>query len=68
MYVNGQLEDGDVARHGDFDATELDCQRQHGRRPTGNSFNFNGRLDDVRIYGRALTLAEIQADMNTPVV
>ena len=26
-----------------------------GRRPTGNGFNFNGRIDDVRIYGRALT-------------
>jgi hypothetical protein len=39
-----------------------------GRRPTGNTYNFNGRLDDVRIYGRALTQADIQTDMNTPVV
>jgi hypothetical protein len=28
---------------------------------------FRGRLDDVRIYSRALTAAEIQADMTTPV-
>ena len=28
---------------------------------------FSGLLDDVRIYNRALTLAEIQADMNSPV-
>jgi hypothetical protein len=28
---------------------------------------FNGLVDDVRIYNRALTSAEIQADMNTPV-
>ena len=28
---------------------------------------FAGRVDDVRIYNRALTLAEIQTDMNTPV-
>jgi hypothetical protein len=28
---------------------------------------FNGLVDDVRIYDRALTAAEIQADMNTPV-
>ncbi|MEI2646886.1 MAG: PKD domain-containing protein [Candidatus Competibacter sp.] len=28
---------------------------------------FSGRIDDVRIYNRALTLSEIQTDMNTPV-
>jgi hypothetical protein len=28
---------------------------------------LQGRLDDVRIYNRALTQSEIQADMNTPV-
>ena len=28
---------------------------------------FGGRIDEVRIYNRALTQAEIQADMNTPV-
>jgi hypothetical protein len=29
---------------------------------------YNGVIDDVRIYNRALTQAEIQNDMNTPVV
>jgi chitodextrinase len=29
--------------------------------------HFKGKLDDLRIYPRALSLAEIQADMNTPV-
>src|SRR5256884_375260 len=29
--------------------------------------NFAGRIDEVRIYNRALSAAEIQADMNTPV-
>jgi len=28
---------------------------------------FQGRIDEVRIYNRALTAAQIQADMNTPV-
>jgi Concanavalin A-like lectin/glucanases superfamily/Domain of unknown function (DUF1929)/Bacterial Ig domain/Kelch motif len=28
---------------------------------------FTGRIDEVRIYNRALTLAEIQTDINTPV-
>jgi hypothetical protein len=27
---------------------------------------FAGRIDEVRIYNRALSTAEIQADMNTP--
>jgi hypothetical protein len=28
---------------------------------------FSGKIDDIRIYNRSLTAAEIQADMNTPV-
>jgi hypothetical protein len=28
---------------------------------------FQGQLDDVRLYNRALTPAELQSDMNTPV-
>jgi ABC-type phosphate transport system substrate-binding protein len=36
----------------------------------GNAINgqyFRGLIDDVRIYNRALSATEIQADMNTPV-
>ena len=35
----------------------------------GNSYGeyFAGRIDDVRIYNRALSASEIQTDMNTPV-
>ena len=29
--------------------------------------HFQGSIDDVRVYNRALSAAEIQADMNTPV-
>jgi hypothetical protein len=35
----------------------------------GDSFYgqyFAGRIDEVRIYNRALSVAEIQTDMNTP--
>ena len=34
----------------------------------GDALNewFNGRLDDVRVYNRTLTPAEIQTDMNAP--
>jgi fibronectin type 3 domain-containing protein/azurin len=33
----------------------------------GNSDRFAGVIDEVRIYNRALTLSQIQIDMNTPV-
>jgi hypothetical protein len=33
----------------------------------GNN-TFSGVLDEVRIYSRVLTLAEIQADRTTPIV
>ena len=36
-----------------------------GRRTGG--FHFNGVIDEVRIYNGALTPAQIQADMNTPI-
>ncbi len=66
VYLNGQLDDGTLV--GTVTATQQNSSANVniGRRPTG-SFNFNGRIDDVRIYGGALTQAEIQADMNTPV-
>ena len=28
---------------------------------------FAGRIDEIRVYGRALTQAEVQSDMATPV-
>ena len=28
---------------------------------------YSGRIDEVRVYNRALTQAEIQSDMNRPV-
>src|SRR5262249_52193792 len=38
-----------------------------GKRSGLSSFEFNGRIDEVRLYRTALTQAQIQADMNTPV-
>ena len=32
-----------------------------------NHFAIHGTIDDLRIYSRALTVSEIQADMATPV-
>jgi len=39
-------------------------------RPGGNSFSgefFEGRIDEVRVYNRALNATDIQTDMNRPV-
>jgi hypothetical protein len=33
----------------------------------GNAYRFNGTIDDIRIYNRALSQSEIQTDMNTPI-
>ena len=38
-----------------------------GRRAGATGFEYAGLIDDVRIYGRAQSATEIQADMNTPV-
>ena len=41
---------------------------EHGRRTSLlGGFYFNGIIDDLRIYNRALSQTEIQDDMNTPV-
>ena len=32
----------------------------------GNTHRLDGIIDEVRIYNRALTQAEIRSDMNTP--
>ena len=67
MYLNGQLDDGTLL--GTVTATQQNSSANVniGRRPGFSNFNFNGRIDDARIYNRALTPTEIQADMNTPV-
>ncbi len=66
VYLNGQLDNGP------FEGTVTSSQQNSslavniGRRASGG-FLHNGRIDDVRIYNTALTQAQIQADMVTPV-
>ncbi|WP_187436538.1 DUF4347 domain-containing protein, partial [Bradyrhizobium hipponense] len=69
VYLNGQLDDGQLV--GTVTATQqssaLDVEI--GQRP-GNPgvFQFNGRIDDVRIADHAITQSQIQTDMATPLV
>jgi hypothetical protein len=61
-----------------LDATQVASQARSGNlqvnaaplRIGGNTYGsefFPGRIDEVRIYNRALSAAEIQADMNAPI-
>jgi chitodextrinase len=67
VYVNGQLDDGVLLGTVTASQQNSTANVNIGRRPGSNNFNFNGRIDDVRIYNRALTAADVLADMNTPV-
>ena len=64
VYLNGQLDNG--ALFGTVTSTQQNSgvNVNIGRRPSGG-FYFNGRIDNVRLYNRALTAAENQTDMNT---
>jgi hypothetical protein len=63
LYVNGvQVASRSV---GGSISTSADPLRIGGNAIWGEY--FDGLIDEVRIYNRALTPAEIQADMNTPV-
>ena len=63
LYVNG-LEVGQQEISGDI-VTTGGSVRLGGNSVWGEF--FAGRIDEVRIYNRVLTAAEIQADMQTPV-
>jgi hypothetical protein len=64
IYVNGVLDDGKLVGTVPAAQTNASVNVNIGRRSGG--YYFNGIIDEVRIYSRALTQAEIQSDMNTP--
>jgi hypothetical protein len=63
VYLDGRLDDG-VLR-GPITRTQLSSREAFyiGRRASDAGFEFGGLIDDVRIYSRALTVAEVEADM-----
>jgi cell division septation protein DedD len=65
FYVNGVRDNGVLI--GTIPASQINSavNVNIGRRSGG--YYFNGIIDEVRIYNRALSQAEIQADMNTPI-
>jgi glucose/arabinose dehydrogenase len=67
VYVNGQLDNGALVGTVTSSQQNSTNNVNIGRRASGN-YQFNGRIDDVRIYNRVLSQAEIQSDMNTALV
>src|SRR2546428_1760452 len=66
IYVNGVLDNG--ALFGTVPASQYNNPTERvtiGRRTGG--YYFSGTIDEVRLHNRALSQAEIQTDMNTPV-
>ena len=64
LYVNGVLDSGTVLGTVPLAQLNQAVSVNIGRRTGG--YYFNGIIDELRIYNRALSLAEIQTDMNTP--
>ncbi len=68
VYLNGVLDDGVL--QGTVTSTQHNSTLHVfiGKRAGGpTATEFAGTIDDVRIYNRALSAAEIQANMKTPV-
>jgi hypothetical protein len=65
IYVNGVLDNGVLLGTIPAAQTATTTNVNIGRRSGG--FYFGGVLDDVRVYGRALTAGEIQTVMSTPI-
>jgi hypothetical protein len=66
IYINGQLDKNGTTATQTTDnngVLTVGCQKQTG---TSTTFFFNGTIDDVRIYNRALSQQEIQGDMAVP--
>ena len=65
VYVNGVLNNGVLV--GTVPASQVNSSvNVNIARRTGGLY-FNGVIDEVRIYNRALLQSEIQTDMNTPI-
>jgi hypothetical protein len=58
LYVNGQVVDSNDSV-GSFTISEDPNGLAIGNRSDANDKPFNGKIDDVRVYGTALSVAEI---------
>jgi len=66
VYLNGVLDNGTLTGTVSSTQHESPMNVYIGKRPGANGYEFLGIIDDVRIYNRALSQAEIQTDMAAP--
>jgi glucose/arabinose dehydrogenase/chitodextrinase len=66
VYLNGALDDGQLVGSVTSSQQNSTANVDVGRRAGSTGFEFAGRIDDVRIADHALTQAQIQTDMATP--
>jgi len=67
VYLNGVLDNGSLTGTVTSSQQNSTLNVDIGKRAGASGFNFNGLIDEVRIYNRALSQAEIQADMNAAI-
>ncbi|QEL25118.1 PKD domain-containing protein [Bosea sp. F3-2] len=66
VYLNGTLDNGQLTGTVSNSQQNSTANVNIGRRAGNAGFEFPGRIDDVRIADHALTQAQIQTDMITP--
>jgi len=66
IYVNGNLDDGTLTGNVPKSQTLVNVNTTIGKSYAGQY--FNGTIDELRIYTRALAQADLRNDMNTPIV
>ena len=66
VYLNGHLDNGQLVGTVTGSQQNSTANVNIGRRAGSTGFEFPGRIDDVRIADHALTQAQIQTDMATP--
>jgi outer membrane protein assembly factor BamB len=65
VYLNGVLDDGTLV--GPVTSTQQTSTANVNIGQRSGAFNFNGGIDEVRIYNQAISAAQVQSDMNTPI-
>src|SRR5206468_11689724 len=65
VYINGQANNGSLSGTVPNSQADSPFNVNIGNRPGATGNAFAGAIDDVRIYDRALSQSEIQADMNS---
>ncbi len=67
FYLNGALSSSTSPMDTSPFRNGTNSLRVGGQGRGGANRYFPGRIDEVRIYNRALTVVELQTDMNTPI-